>query len=70
MKPHEQMEFELMMQQLEKVVPGMLGAYPTIAKLTRSYYLELKKQGFNEKEALHIVSTQGFIAGTQGGGSE
>lgn len=70
MKPHEQMEFELMAQQLEKAVPAMLGAYPAIAQLTRAYYQQLKKQGFSEKEALHIVAIQGFNAGIQGGGSE
>ena len=63
MKPHEQAEYELAKAQAEKGVPAMLGAYPSIAKLTMTYYKELVKEGFNEQQALYIVAKQGYLAG-------
>ncbi|MED4727008.1 hypothetical protein P9597_02435 [Aneurinibacillus migulanus] len=67
MKPHERIEAEIMNDQLQKNVPAILGAYPTIAQLTKVYYDELVKQGFTKKQALHIVAEQGFTAGYKGG---
>jgi hypothetical protein len=63
MKPHEQAEYEIARAQIEKGVPAMLGVYPSIARLTMSYYKELVKQGFNEQQALYIVARQGYLAG-------
>ncbi|MED3932931.1 hypothetical protein [Priestia megaterium] len=63
MKPHEQAEYEIARAAMEKGVPAMLGAYPSIAKLTMSYYKELVQQGFNEQQALYIVAKQGYLAG-------
>ncbi|MEC0666314.1 hypothetical protein P8864_10475 [Priestia flexa] len=63
MKPHEKMEYQLAKEQLEKAIPAMLGAYPTLAKLTRNYYKELIKEGFTEDQALHIVTHQGINGG-------
>jgi uncharacterized membrane protein len=56
-KPHEQAEYEIAKAAIEKGVPAMLGAYPSIAKLTMSYYKELVQQ------ALYIVAKQGYLAG-------
>lgn len=62
MKPHEQMELELAIGNIEKILPMMLGTYPTVAKLSRVYYDELIKEGFSEEQALRIVMNQGIIA--------
>ncbi|PFR93485.1 hypothetical protein [Priestia megaterium] len=63
MKPHERAEYEIAKATMEKGVPAMLGAYPSIAKLTMTYYKELVKEGFNEQQALYIVAKQGYLAG-------
>lgn len=63
MKPHEQAEYEIAKAAMEKGVPAALAAYPSIAKLTMSYYKELVKEGFNEQQALYIVARQGYLAG-------
>lgn len=63
MKPHEQAEYEIAKANVEKYVPAALGSYPSIAKLTMSYYKELVKEGFNEQQALYIVAKQGYLAG-------
>ncbi|MDT2173271.1 hypothetical protein [Paenibacillus larvae] len=62
MKPHEQMEFELAFESIKKLMPMMLGTYPTIAKLSKVYYDELIKEGFPEDQALYIVAEQGIKA--------
>ncbi|ARF67254.1 hypothetical protein B7C51_04600 [Paenibacillus larvae subsp. pulvifaciens] len=62
MKPHEQMEFELAIESMQKILPMMLGTFPTIAKLSRVYYDELIKEGFSEDQALYIVAEQGIKA--------
>jgi len=66
MKPHEQAEYEISKENIEKNVPAMLAVYPAIAKLTMTYYRELIQQGFSETQALYIVARQGCQAGTNG----
>jgi hypothetical protein len=70
MKPHEQIEMEMMRDQIMKVLPALLGAYSGIAKATKAYYDELVKHGFTEQQALKIVSEQGFMAGIQAKGDD
>jgi len=62
LKPHEKLEFEIMIDNMAKLTPAMLGIYPSIAKLTHSYFNELVKEGFTESQALHIVAIQGVTA--------
>lgn len=69
MKPHEQMEYELAMENMLKVLPAMLGMYGAVAKATKAYYDELVAAGFSEAQAMHIVSTQGITARLGGGQS-
>jgi hypothetical protein len=66
MKPHEQAEYEISKENIEKNVPAMLAVYPSIAKLTMTYYKELIQQGFSETQALYIIARQGCQAGTNG----
>lgn len=66
MKPHEQVQFEMMKDQCEKLAPGILGAYPVLANLLFSYFTELKKSGFSDEQSLYIVTHQGYAAGTDG----
>lgn len=67
MKPHEQAEYEIAKANIESAVPAMLAIYPSIAKLTMTYYKDLVKEGFNEQQALYIIARQGYMAGVQGG---
>lgn len=66
MKPHERLEMEIAMEQIAKIVPAMMGAYPSIAKMMKAYFDELVKEGFSENQALHIVATQGVTARMSG----
>ncbi|WP_339200390.1 hypothetical protein MKY24_16650 [Paenibacillus sp. FSL P2-0322] len=69
MKPHEQLEYEMAMENMLKVLPAMLGMYGAVAKATKAYYDELIAAGFSEAQALHIVSAQGITARLGGGQS-
>lgn len=61
-KYESNIEYQMMMDQIQKVMPALMGAYPKIAEITKAYYDELVKQGFTESQALHIVTEQGWRA--------
>jgi len=62
MKPHERLEMEIAMEQISKMVPAMMGTYPSVAKMMKAYFDELVKAGFSEAQALIIVAMQGVTA--------
>lgn len=63
MDPMQKLEMEMVTDQLIKALPTLMGAYPVISQATKAYFDELKKVGFTQEQALHIVSTQGIMAG-------
>lgn len=58
--PHQynQVEFEMMVDNIKKVIPAQLQLQALHAQVFYRKYMELKAAGFNDQQALDIVKTR------------
>ncbi|MCJ8008101.1 hypothetical protein ACFFF5_17890 [Lederbergia wuyishanensis] len=50
-----QIELEMMRDEINKVLPGLLTMVPVFAKLSKSNYDALKKQDFTDNQAMYMA---------------
>ncbi|UQD52313.1 hypothetical protein C0971_10045 [Bacillus methanolicus] len=63
MKPHEQLQFEMALDRMKKMLPFYAENAETIAKMLKTHYDALVNAGFNEDQALEIVIAHGINIG-------
>jgi hypothetical protein len=67
MKAHEQLQLEMAIDHIKKMVPFCQEHAKAVAKIMKAYYDELVAAGFTNQEALQIVIHHGInIGGYQG----
>lgn len=63
MKAHEQLQLEMAIDQIKKMVPFYQEHAKAVAKILKAYYDELVAAGFTDAQALQIVIHHGINIG-------
>lgn len=66
MLPHEQMEFELAIDQMKRNMSNHIKYCHVVAEMQFEYFKALQEKGFNANQALKIVIAHGINAGKAG----
>lgn len=52
---YSKIELEMLLDEMKKVLPALLAIAPSFAELTKKNFDELKKQGFDDKQSMHMA---------------
>jgi hypothetical protein len=63
MNAHEQLQFEMAIDQMKKMLPFYKEHTKVVAQVLKSYYDELVAAGFTDAQALEIVVHHGINIG-------